>query len=140
MAKSTQALSEYRTMMAQADKLAGKAAEEIRDKAREHLASLKSLATEYEELTGKTLPEYARKSGTSSRGSDGRSKTRLKPAYAGMTVREAITKALKGLKNGLGPAEVAEKIGGNKNTVSVAMSTMFKDGEIKRKGQGKYTL
>lgn len=56
-----------------------------------------------------------------------------------MTVNDAIVKSLKGIKNGLGPGEVASKIGGNKNTVTVAMSNMAKDGAIKRIGRGKYT-
>lgn len=143
MAKSTQALSQYRTMMSQAEKLANKAAEEVWGKAREHIAALKSLSDEHEELTGKPLPEYKRSPSAPKRdriGGGGHARTSLKGAYAGMTVRDAIKKSLKGVKNGLGPAQVAEKIGGNKDTVTVAMSTMAKDGELTRPSRGRYTL
>lgn len=144
MAKKTQALNKYRTMLAEADKIADEAAEEIRAKARDHVQAIKDLNAEYEELTGKALPEYNRVTGGGRRSSGGSGprgkRTKLAGQYAGLTVPDAIRKALKGVKNGLGPGDVAEKIGGNKNTVTVAMSNMAKDGELKRPARGKYTL
>lgn len=146
MASKTQALTKYRSIMAEADKLADQAASEIRTKAKEHLAALKELGEEYEYLTGKDLPELgkatpkARTSTSTSKSSAPRGKrTKLKGAFADMTVNDAIVKAIKDKKNGLGPADVATKIGGNKNTVTVAMSNMAKDGTVKRVSRGLYT-
>jgi len=146
MATKTQALSKYRSIMAEADKLADQAASEIRTKAKEHLAALKELGDEYEYLTGKDLPELGKASpkartSSSTNGSSAPSgkRTKLKGAYAGLTVNDAIVKAVKGLKNGLGPGDVAEKIGGKKNTVTVAMSNLAKDGTITRVDRGLYT-
>ena len=146
MAKKTQALDKYRSMMEEADKLADQAAKEIRERAKELVATLKELGEEYEYLTGKDLPELASiqgksratkstKSGSTPRGKRGK----LKGAYADLTVNDAIIKAIKGKKNGLGPADVAAAIGGNKNTVTVAMSNMAKDGTITRVARGLYT-
>jgi len=146
MAKKTEALSKYRSIMAEADKLADQAAGEIRVKAKEHLAALKELGEEYEYLTGKELPELgrttskARSNSSTNAGSKPRGKrAKLKGAFADLTVNDAIVKAIKGKKNGLGPADVAAKIGGNKNTVTVAMSNMARDGTIKRVARGLYT-
>jgi len=145
MATKTQALSKYRSIMAEADKLADQAAKEIRNKAKEHLAALKELGDEYEYLTGKDLPELgstkgeARTTSTRSASTPRGKRTKLKGAFAGMTVNDAIVKAIKGKKNGLGPADVAKAIGGNKNTVNVAMSNLNKDGTIKRVSRGLYT-
>jgi len=149
MAKNTQALTKYRSIMAEADKLADQAASEIRTKAKEHLAALKELGDEYEYLTGKDLPELskaapkARTSSATTKSSAPRTprgkRTKLKGAYSGMKVNDAITKAIKGKKNGLGPAHVAKAIGRNKNTVTVAMSNMAKDGTVKRVSRGLYT-
>lgn len=144
MARKEQALTKYRSMIAEADKLAEDAAQEVRTKAKEHIQAIRDLNNEYEELTGKTLPEYARLNGgarKSAGGSQGGGrKTKLSGQYADMTVPNAIVKSLKGVKNGLGPREVAEKIGGNKNTVTVAMSNMAQEGTLKRPSRGKYTL
>jgi len=149
MASKTQALTKYRSIMAEADKLADQAASEIRTKAKEHLAALKELGEEYEYLTGKDLPELGKatpKARTSSAttkssapGAPRGKRAKLKGAFAGMTVNDAIVKAIKDKKNGLGPADVATKIGGNKNTVTVAMSNMAKDGTVKRVSRGLYT-
>lgn len=148
MATKAGAYDQYVSMIEEADKLADQAASEAREKAKEHLDALKELNAVYEELTGEQLPELARLNGSSAKGlrkskkksSGGRKRGKLKGQYAGLTVPDAITKALKGVKNGLGPADVTQKIGGNKNTVTVAMSNMAKEGTIKRIGRGLYTV
>ncbi|MEQ9617522.1 MAG: hypothetical protein RLN60_05750 [Phycisphaerales bacterium] len=147
MAAKKQALEKYRSIMEQADQIADQAAKEVRARAKELIEELAELGEEYEELTGEELPEAARLNGSaakarkkpSSTGGGARKKTKLKGPYADLTVSDAITKAIKGSKEGMGPAEVAEKIGGNKNTVTVAMSNMAKDGSIKRVARGAYT-
>ncbi|MEQ9617060.1 MAG: hypothetical protein RLN60_03400 [Phycisphaerales bacterium] len=147
MAAKKQALEKYRSIMEQADQIADQAAKEVRARAKELIEELAELGEEYEELTGEELPEAARLNGTASSsrkkspssGGGTRKKTKLRGAYADLTVPDAIIKALKGVKEGMGPADVAEKIGGNKNTVTVAMSNMAKDGTIKRVARGTYT-
>ncbi len=154
MAKRQSAWAKYESKLAEADRLAKQAARELRDEAKALVGELEEVAAAYEELTEQKLPELARLAG-GSRGSktsrpapsSGRKpggsaprgrRTKLSGAYAGLTIPDAIHKAIGKSKKGIGPSEIAKKIGGNPNSVAVALSAMVKDREIKKAGRARY--
>ncbi|MEM8835221.1 MAG: hypothetical protein AAGD00_05320 [Planctomycetota bacterium] len=147
MAKKS-ALAAYQAKRDEIKALEAEAAQEMRDEAASHVDALKQLARDYEDLTGKALPELAKLGGssgsTSSRGRAGRNgsakrvRRGLSGAYEGMTIPEAIIAVLKKSKKPMGPADLADAIGANKNSLSVALSGMMKDKLVKRKGRGEY--
>lgn len=157
MAKRS-AIAQYHAKLAEAQALAKGASKHLRSRAKELVTELEELNAAYEEMMGESLPEWSgegaalrtrtrrgagRATGTrtaATRKSGGKRGKRspLKGAYAGKTIPEAVVAALGKNKKGLGPKEIAEKIGGNRNSISVAMNGMVKDGLIKRVGRGSY--
>lgn len=154
MAKHQTAWAKYESKLAEADRLAKQAARELRDEAKSLVGELQGIAAAYEELTEQQLPELAslagakrgarasRSAAPSGRKSGGGAprgrRSKLSGAYAGMTIPDAIHKAIGKSKKGIGPSEIAQKIGGNKNSVAVALSAMVKDREIKKAGRARY--
>lgn len=152
------ALEQYQEKLAEARVLARGAAKDLRGRAKELMLELGTIAEVYEQLTGEPLPEIAVLNGSrssrrgrggnsakASRGHPGRSgkpgkRSTLKGHYSGKTIPEAVLAAIGKSKTGLGPSEIAEKIGGNRNSISVAMVGMVKDGSIKRAGRGRYVV
>lgn len=152
------ALEQYQEKLAEARVLARGVAKDLRGRAKELVLELGTIAEVYEQLSGEPLPEIAAlnsprrngrgrgaSSGRIGRGTPDRSgkrgkRTTLKGHYSGKTIPEAVLAAIGKSKSGLGPSEIAEKIGGNRNSISVAMVGMMKDGLIKRASRGKYVV
>lgn len=148
------AIEQYHAKIEEARAIAQGAAADLRSRAKELIGELESIRAAYEELMGEPLPEFggpapAKRRGrpagrgtkrTGSRGGKGSRgrRTQLKGSYAGKTIPEAVVAALGKSKSGLGPTEIAEKIGGNRSSVAVALSGMVKEGLIKRAERGTY--
>lgn len=54
-----------------------------------------------------------------------------------MTILDAVVSALGESKTGLRPKVIAKRLGGNWNSIAVAMTGMVKDGLIKRAERGR---
>ncbi|MCA9280890.1 MAG: hypothetical protein H6812_03640 [Phycisphaeraceae bacterium] len=150
------AIDRYHSKLAEAQSIAKDAARDLREAARDLLTELAGLGEDYEKLMGEPMPELAGAGVSSGRPRTRRAPKRGRPAkkagtgrrgkrsplsgqFEGMTISEAVVALLKKNKSGLGPREITEAIGGNRNSVSVAMNSMLKDGAIKRIGRGLYT-
>lgn len=153
------AIDQYHAKLAEARDLGQSAARDLRAMAKELLKQLSELSEAYQQITGEPMPELSgagsaartRRSGRSPAGKGGKSagtkrggkrgkRSPLKGSYAGKTIPEAVVAALGKSKSGLGPKEIAEKIGGNRNSISVAMNGMVRDGLIKRAERGIYVV
>jgi len=147
MAKKS-ALEQYEAKLAEAEKYAGDAAKEMREHAAALVDELKEVEADYSTLTGKDLPELAKLGGSGRKGSKTSSKAgtsgkrtrkKLSGKYQGMTIPDAVEAAIGNSKSGLGPQEIADKIGGNKQSVAVAVAKMVKEKRLKRVERGLYT-
>ena len=145
--KELTTLEAYREKNQEAKDLAAAAAKEIRNAAKEYMDELKKLSFEYQQLTGKSLPETqaifrpgAPASTADSDAAPKRKRGKLSGDYAGMTLPDAIKAALKGNKSGMKAGEIADEIGGQRTSIAVALSNMNKDGTITRLGRGVYAL
>jgi len=140
------AIERYEQKQAELDKLVADATTEIREQAKAIIAELKELNDKYFYLTGKDLPEYekvsgggGKKGGGKSSGGGKRTRTKLTGKYGGMTIPDAIEAAIGNTKSGVGTQEIADKIGGNKQSVAVAVAKMVKEKRLKRVERGLYT-
>lgn len=140
------AIERYEAKQAELDQLAADAKGEMREQAKAIIAELKDLNDKYYYLTGEDLPEYGKvsggggkKGGGKSSGGGKRTRTKLSGKYEGMTIPDAIEAAIGNTKSGMGPQEIADKIGGNKQSVAVAVAKMVKESRLKRVSRGKYT-
>ncbi|MCA9280837.1 MAG: hypothetical protein H6812_04460 [Phycisphaeraceae bacterium] len=145
MAKRS-AMDRYHSKLAEAQAIAKDAARDLEARAQELVSELNEVRSAYEaimgspmsEPTGRTGARSGRRKASSSSKPARRKRKGLSGAYAGMTIPDAVVAALKKHKSGLGPREIADTIGGNKNSISVAINGMVKDGTIKRAGRGVY--
>lgn len=140
--------NDFEAKINEARRLAQDAAKELRARGKSLLRDLDSVNAMYLDLTGAPLPELSALNGAagSRRGGKARStaaagprkRKGLKGDYTGKTIPEAVLAAVGKSKSGLGPGEIATKIGGNRNSVAVALSLMVKEGQLKRAERGKY--
>ncbi|GAB4521879.1 MAG: hypothetical protein Tsb0013_24880 [Phycisphaerales bacterium] len=146
--KELSTLEAYRAKSQEAKDLANAAAKEIRDAAKEYMDELKRLSFEYQQLTGKSLPEtqtlFRPGAASTTESSNGtpkskRKRGKLESDYAGMTLPDAIKAALKGKTSGMKAGEIADEIGGQRASIAVALSNLAKEGSIERVGRGLYT-
>ena len=150
MAKKKQlsTLEAYRAKSQEAKDLAGAAAKEIRDTAKGYMDELKRLSFEYQQLTGKSLPEtqalfHPGRAPSAAPNGDTKPKRKrgaLEGDYQGMKLPDAIQAALKDSAGGMKAGDIADEIGGQRASIAVALSNLAKEGAVERVGRGLYTL
>ncbi len=143
--KSPSSLEAYRTKLQEAQNLADAAAKEMRQEAKAMMAELKRISFEYQKLTGSSLPETqvlfgkAPAEPVSKKKQTRASRGKLEGDYEGLTLPAAILKALEAAgKDGMKAGDLADEIGGQRPSVAVALSNMYKAGEIARPARGLY--
>lgn len=144
--KNPTSLEAYRTKLQEAQDLADAAAKEMRQQAKDMMAELKRISFEYQKLTGSSLPETQALYGKAPAADAAPTKKRTRSTrgklggeYEGLTLPAAIVKALKAAgKEGMKAGDLADEIGGQRPSVAVALSNMYKAGEIARLERGVY--
>ncbi len=151
------AIETYNARLDEAKGIALAASKELRARARTLVKELQAINAAYADLHGRDIPEidplragagrHGRNTPQPSDYRDSQPGTKIrrprekrKGPYADMTITDAVLVYLRKSRKPRSASEIVEELGGNIQSVRMALVVMAKKGRLKRVSHGVYTL